>query len=384
MNISNAYHILAKRFNKPPFKSIINDTFLEMLTVLYTEDEALFVSKMPVIQSGSKKIAKIMNRPEGEVLPILEDLAKRGLICYFDVSYERQYFVMPLIPGLFEVQMCLAPDSEKTRRFAQLCDEYLNAEYFNNIFKNKEANIFKIIPIETSVTAKSGVLPSEKIREVIDMHDTWSLAHYCQCRRQKELIGKGCNKPKDVCMQFGIAAKFVEKMGLGRLVSKTEILEAVDRAEEAGLIHLTDNVEKASISCNCCGDCCIAIANLSRYNVPRVFTNSRYITEVDYSLCNSCGKCTKYCSLGALHIYNSKLMLSSHRCIGCGACTGKCPSKALKLADRGEESLLPKNFGQMIAGVGMQMTGLHKFLKPVAPQFTRVIGNWIHKKITNI
>ena len=35
------------------------------------------------------------------------------------------------------------------------------------------------------------------------------------------------------------------------------MLAALDRAEQAGLVHLTDNVQdKVNFICNCCGCCC--------------------------------------------------------------------------------------------------------------------------------
>lgn len=66
---SPAYQRLANRFGKPPSRTVIDDLLLEMLTLLFTEEEALLVSAMPAKRSTAAKIAEVANRPEAEVGP---------------------------------------------------------------------------------------------------------------------------------------------------------------------------------------------------------------------------------------------------------------------------------------------------------------------------
>jgi ferredoxin len=280
---------------------------------------------------------------------------------------------MPFMPGIFEAVMCVAPDGEETKRFAELFHEYYSAEYLNRMLK-KPARMFKIVPIEESITLRSGVLPSDQIRETIDRHDAWSLAHFCACRRQKELLHSGCNKPKDVCMQFGVAARYVDSVGMGRLVSKEEILEAVDRAEEAGLVHFTDNVELANISCNCCACCCVAMQAINSFSAPAIFTKSRYQVRLDDESCNACGDCTDACHVGALHIYENRLIVKPPRCIGCGACVSKCPADALELVLRSDNRQIPENYGQMVLDITTETMGIQKYTDAIGPVFSKVLG----------
>ena len=159
--ITPAHQRLANRFDKPPLRTVINDVLLEMLALLFTEEEALLVSEMPGKRSTAKKIAEIVKRPEGEVAPILDSLSSRGLIFSFEGDEGRTYFLMPLMPGIFESLMCVAPDSDETRRFAELFHEYYSPEYFKHMLK-RPARMFKIIPIEESImimnsTAKTGI-----------------------------------------------------------------------------------------------------------------------------------------------------------------------------------------------------------------------------------
>jgi ferredoxin len=380
---SPAYQRLADRFDKPPLRTVINDLLLEMLTLLFTEEEALLVSAMPARRSTAAKIAEAANRPEAEVAPILDNLSSRGLLFSFDGDEARTYLLLPLMPGIFEAVMCVAPDTEKTRRFAELFHDYYSPEYLNHMLKGP-ARMFKIIPIEESITNRSGVLPSDQIREAIDRHDAWSLAHFCACRRQKELLDRGCNKPKDVCMQFGVAARYVDSVGLGRLVSKEEILAAVDRAEEAGLVHFTDNIELPNISCNCCACCCVAMQALNSFNTPAMFTNSRYIARLDQEACNACGDCAEACHVGALQVYENRLIAEPARCIGCGVCVSKCGVDALELVLRPDNRPMPENYGQMILDIATETMGIQRYTDAVGPAFSKMLGGLVQKGLRRL
>lgn len=378
----NAYEKLARRFNKEPMplKVLENDLLYEILRMLFSEEEALVVSNIPLINGTAGKVASKMHRPVEEIELILDRLADRGVIFSYGEGSDKKFFVLPIFPGVYELQMWKAPENENTRRLAKLYDEYYTREFSENMLK-RQARVFRIIPIEKSLNPgeKTSIMPSDSIREVIDRHDAWSLANYCACRRQQEMLGKGCGNPMDVCMQFGPAARYIDKHGFGRLVSKEEILDAVDRAEEAGLIHFTDNLEFPYISCNCCACCCVSLATLTRFNTPAMFCNSRFTVLFDSDKCTACGKCAKACISGALHLYNKKIIFEPWRCIGCGACVPKCDQGALKLVPRKENIRVPASFGELFVSVGNEFMGTQKFVDKIMPGYTKAAGNFTQR-----
>ncbi len=368
-----------------PLKVLVNDQLFEIIGLLFNEEEALVVSSIPLLNGTAKKVAKNMYRPVEEISSIFEDLTERGLIFSYGEGEDKKYFVLPIIPGIYELQMWKAPDSEKTRKLVKLYDDYYTQEFSENMIK-KQARVFRIIPVEKSINTaeKTSILPSDRIREIINSHDAWSLANYCTCRRQREMLGDGCGKPLDVCMQFGNAARYMDRQGYGRLVSREEIMEALDRAEDAGLIHFTDNIEKPYISCNCCACCCISLATLTRFNTPALFCNSQFTVQFDPNKCNSCGKCTKACIAGGVHLYNKKIIFEPWRCIGCGVCVTKCDTYALKLVPRKDNIQVPGSFGELFSHTANEQIGTHDFVNKKIPGYNKIAGKMIQRRLTRM
>jgi electron transport complex protein RnfB len=374
---TEAYRRLARRINQAPapLKNQENEVFYEILDLLFTEEEAEVAASLPRMPATAAKVAGKLHRPLREIEPILQRMADNAVIFSYGEGVAKKYFIFPIFPGVYEMQLWKLPDSERTLRLARLYDELYNQEFAENLMK-KPSRVFRIMPSEGSLpTVKTGVLPSDSLREVIERYDAWSLANWCACRRQQSMLGKGCDKPQDVCMQFGAASHYIEKKGFGRRVSKPEILEALDRAEEAGLVHFVDNVELPVIACNCCACCCVPLANLTRFNTPAMFSDSRFLPESDERKCAVCGTCAKQCISGALHVYGKKLIFEKWRCIGCGICVSKCKQGALKLAARDNVLPVPENYGQMFVDVGNEWVGASRPGDKLSLKINHTVGN---------
>jgi MinD superfamily P-loop ATPase len=53
------------------------------------------------------------------------------------------------------------------------------------------------------------------------------------------------------------------------------------------------------------------------------------IPKIDRKLCNSCGKCTKFCQYNAIFVASEKILVFPELCHGCGGCALVCPKKAI-------------------------------------------------------
>ena len=193
---------------------------------------------------------------------------------------------------------------------------------------------FRIIPYYKALTDTPGMLPYEDIREVLKAVGTIATVS-CPCRRYVQ----ACDMPLDVCLQFDDKAEYVIEKGTGKKLSYEEALAVVDRAEEAGLIHLTRNRRWGLVSiCNCCTCCCLLFRSFDLFGrLHELGAKSRYEARVDEQLCDGCQTCIERCQMDAIDMVKTpsskkyKAAVDPSKCIGCGACVIECQEGALSL-----------------------------------------------------
>jgi ferredoxin len=124
------------------------------------------------------------------------------------------------------------------------------------------------------------------------------------------------------------------------VISKEGAYEILSKAEEAGLVHMTSNLESGhGYICNCCGCCCglLRAANMGIANV----VNSHYYAEIDSYLCDGCGTCAdERCQVNAIEEGEESYKIIKEKCIGCGLCVSACHSEAIQLIHKQPEELV--------------------------------------------
>jgi Pyruvate/2-oxoacid:ferredoxin oxidoreductase delta subunit len=142
-------------------------------------------------------------------------------------------------------------------------------------------------------------------------------------------------------MQFGPGAQFaIERLGARKLTEK-EAREVLDRAEEAGLIHVSGNRQDFSedldlnFICNCdrwhCGPVTRALAKPK----PGLFINSGFEPRFDSDLCVACETCIERCPPEALTMgENDVPVVDLDRCFGCAVCATGCTSEAIAMVNK--------------------------------------------------
>ena len=128
----------------------------------------------------------------------------------------------------------------------------------------------------------------------------------------------------------------------GKVITKTQAYEVLKIAEEAGLVHLTNNTESGHwFICNCCGCCCGVLKGV-KMGAPNLI-NSHYYAQIDRALCNACGICAEErCQVAAIEEGEDTYKVIKEKCIGCGLCISTCPTEAIRLIRKeAEEMILP-------------------------------------------
>lgn len=103
------------------------------------------------------------------------------------------------------------------------------------------------------------------------------------------------------------------------------------------------------------------------------------IPQVDESLCNSCGECSKFCEYHAIVTFGTAPLIFPEMCHGCGGCTRVCPPKAITEVGRriGVVETLTSEKITLIGGrldVGVAM----------APPLIRAVKEHLHNNLPAI
>jgi Pyruvate/2-oxoacid:ferredoxin oxidoreductase delta subunit len=287
-------------------------------------------------------VARRAGRPAVEIEPLLESLSERLLIAGTAIKGVQVYSFLPLWPGIFETQAIrsrtVGGDEEYYKRFVELFED-IYSEYLTWVkpkIEGRDVRIMRVVPINLSIERVQGVMPldTDRYSEIVERNTSFSLVEVCACRQAMELVGKGCDKPKDVCAAMGVLADLVVEKGLGRRVSKAEFIDAKTRAAEAGLLNLTDNLHDPLQVCSCCACCCGIIRIIKDHNIPTILARSHFEAAVDNDDCAGCASCEEVCPMDAITVADQKAAINYARCIGCGLCVAGCDEKALSLRER--------------------------------------------------
>ncbi len=352
----DGYDALMNLLDKFPTGAPPTQNLRRILEIILTEQEAAIAARLTP-HPFREKLSKICERtgytPE-QAKPLLESAADKGVV-YAEVREgEPHYSVMPLVPGIFELQFMKGLYDNKSKELARLFNDYYFEGWGRESFAVSEP-FARTIVIDREVPAGQEVQPYEKAKDLILGHKNKALTT-CFCRHEHELIGDSCGRPKDVCMVLGPFVNYAVERGFARRASDDEMIDALERAEQAGCVHLSDNIEnKINFICNCCGCCCGILGTITKLNIPTAVAHSSFVAEYDEDACIDCGDCVERCQVKALFMSDEDtLVFDQDRCIGCGLCVAACEQSALSLQKRPPEEIKypHKNYFEM----GMAIT----------------------------
>ena len=202
--------------------------------------------------------------------------------------------------------------------------------------------------------------PYEEVKHFINDANYIALAK-CACRVS---VAK-CDKPKEACLYFGETGEFLVERGFARQISKEEGMKVLDLAEEAGLVHTSNNsADRANLICNCCPCCCTVLRGRTQLKHPHAFETSPFEAHVTSDKCNGCAICAdERCPMKAIEIKNDIAVINVKECIGCGLCVTGCPTGAIELTERKQIPSVPATIKEMGAKVLQEKGRLEAFLK---------------------
>lgn len=339
----NIYKRLARHLDQLPGRFPATDSGVELrlLRSIFTPELAELALHLTLSAEEAPVIAERAGLPEKQVSQMLVEMANKGLI--FDVQPRNgppRYMASQFVVGIWEYQL-----NNLNPEFIHDADEYFKALF--DFERWRKTPQLRTIPVGTSLTAQAEVMPYEQAEILIRSNKRFAVAN-CICRKERKLVGEGCDKPQEVCLSMGLASDFYVRHGLGRSISMEEALHILEIADEAGLVLQPNNAQKANFMCCCCGDCCGVLRNIKRHPRPAEIVSSAYYAESDDQICNGCGDCVERCQMEAINVDEGYAMINLERCIGCGLCVTTCSTEAIHLVRKAVENqpYVPYDIGE--------------------------------------
>ncbi|MGW8323097.1 MAG: indolepyruvate ferredoxin oxidoreductase subunit alpha, partial [Thermodesulfobacteriota bacterium] len=214
-------------------------------------------------------------------------------------------------------------------------------------------NQLRVVPVESAVGRGGTVEPYNQIRELVKEQKVICVQD-CICRKEQDLLGNPCDKPKEICIGFGNMAQFNIDNSAGRQIDVEECLKTLDKAEEAGLVLQPSNTEQLEWICCCCSCCCPGLKIAKSTPRPQDLVRSYYEAKIDADECTACGDCIERCPMDAIREGDNVSEVVDGRCIGCGLCVSVCPVEAISLEPKPGMEAPPKDFSDMLNRIAVE------------------------------
>ena len=347
----NAYKSLEERINKFPQGAPPSKTLYQILSILFTEEEARLVAKLPIKAFRVKTAANIWNVSQSEAYKILDNLAKKALILDIEDDKGKKYILPPPMAGFFEFSMMRTRHDIDQKLLAELYYQYINEEedFIKELFYSTDTKLGRVYVQEEVLTNENEVtiLDYERATHIIEESKHIGIS-MCYCRHRMSHVGKACDAPMDICMTFNNTANSLINNNFARRVDASECKELLHQAYENNLVQCGENVRSGvTFICNCCGCCCEALVAAKRFGNMNPVQTTSFIPQINYDSCINCGKCIKVCPIDAISksVENNKevVKIDEDRCLGCGVCVRNCHKKSITLRKRKEKIITPAN-----------------------------------------
>ncbi len=334
--MGDIYEKVRERLDMFPqgFPKTASGVELEILRRLFTPGEAEILLTLRPSSEPASQIAARVSRDREEMGNKLYEMSKKGLIMRITApDGQMLYSLAPWIIGIWEFQL-----KNLDQEFARLKERFTEEGMLPERRKARISGM-RTIPVEKEIIASAEVEPYEKVSEILNAHTKFAVAD-CICRKERKLLGEGCDKLIEACMTFGPAAEYYIENGLGREINREEAREILLKSEEQGLVHCSSNQKGAKLFlCNCCGCCCGVLRAVNKFNIPTAMTKSNYYAQADPEVCTGCESCVGRCQVKAIRVEDGSAEINKGKCIGCGLCVSACPAEAISMARKRKDEL---------------------------------------------
>ncbi|MCS7130898.1 MAG: 4Fe-4S binding protein [Archaeoglobaceae archaeon] len=339
------YEKLREKLDKAPvgFPKTVSGVEKEILSVLFSEEEAKIAVHMPFITFTAEQLAERTGKSLEYVEKILNEMAKKGTVWRGERKGKVEYRLFPIVVGLAEMHFLPGPGKDPLQeKLAPLFYRY-HKEGFLDEIGAREHSILRALPERDTISEKAEILPFEDAVKLVKERDFHAVG-YCACRIMAKFHGEGCRRSLENCLHFGSLGKYMVEHGYARKITAEEAIAILKQANLEGLVHCTERSQgPISTICNCCSDCCVFFKSIYEAKHPNAIAHSSYVAIAEISKCIACGICMLRCPMKAIKVKVNRepAKVEAERCIGCGVCVPTCPVDAIELVEREDKPEIP-------------------------------------------
>ena len=344
------YRDLQKHLDKGPvgFPATESGTEIRMLKFFYSPEDARLATMLSphklepagrILKRANKHGLK-MNREQ--LQQQLDTMLQKGTLLVYQIGLKEKHYKNAgfTAGGTLDFAVNrITPEMEEVHL------KYMEEAFHKAEVGAKNIPQLRTIPVAKSVpnAGKIKIGSYDDVRVLVEQATGPMAVAYCVCRKGADKKGNPCKHSdiRETCLQIGAdhARQYVE-MGIGRYITKEEVLRTLDAAQEAGFILQPENSKHPEAICCCCGDCCGILKSVKMSPKWSDHFATNYYAVLDTALCAGCGTCVKRCQMEARTIVDGKAVINPERCIGCGNCVTTCRTHASQMLPK-EKMLVP-------------------------------------------
>lgn len=345
--LESIYKRLAHHLDNLPggFPPTDSGVEIRILKKIFSPREAEFAPYLTLIPEEPRFVAHRAGVSVTAAEQLLETMSQKGLIYRTESEAGRPlYMAMQFVIGIYEFHV-----NDLDLDLVKDLEEY-GPVIFNAAWTKPQ---LRTIPVNAGIDAGLKVMTYENADELIGAIDKAAVAP-CICRRQKDILAEGCDKPRENCLLFNHAASHWIRNGWGREIDKPQVLQILREADEAGLVLQPTNAREIVNICCCCGCCCAVLRGIKGYPQPASLVATPFYAVNNPAACSGCGICEDRCQMEAIYLADDKASIDTDRCIGCGLCVSTCPTGSLTLARKpaSDQKKVPKDLIEMFVDLG--------------------------------
>ncbi len=350
----SGYTYLTRRLNLFPQGAPPSELLYRILALLFSEQEAELVAKLPIRPFTAEQAAKNWGVGLAEAEAVLQRLAGRALLVDVRHGDRVTYVLPPPMAGFFEFALMRTRGDIDQKLLSELYEQYITVEedFVRELFLTGKTQLGRVFVQEEVLGAEHAlhVLDYERATAVIEAADEIGIG-LCYCRHKRQHQGTACSAEMDICMTFGNVAASLTRAGYARRVDRVECKELLHKAWEQNLVQFGENVQQeVSFICNCCPCCCEAMLAAQRFGHDHPVHTSNFIARVEAN-CSGCGRCLPACPVRVITLEAENADGSGRKCavidhdlcLGCGVCARVCRLGAMTMEARPKRVITPVN-----------------------------------------